>query len=434
MKRHKPVNYLAKLLLGAAFGLSVMQGAMAADGDKLVVASFYPVDKVSGWDGMVAAFKEKYGEVDIEVQVTPLAQYLPKLLSQIAGGDSPDVIAIENTPFPQFVQRSILEDLTDRMEGSETFKPVDFYPYLLDRYTVEGRVYGIPYDAQPYAMLYYDPAAFEAAGLGLPTDNWSWEDMREAAAALTDASSQKYGLCLSSSNINNWRYFLFTGGGSYVDDGKSPTRSTLGDEASIQATEFYVDMMTEDKSIPTVDAMTALGGASQNCPNFLLNAKAAMMIGGTWKAVENAEAMREKGIKLALGPTRDPNARVYPTGGTAYAILRSSDNKDLAWAFMQEFLGRSGHEAAYREAKLGAIYPPAHKPSFEWYMDQEITFLDTLKPNADALAYVRFEPFRTDWAEIRSQCVEQNLDSVLSGQSDADVTLTEMAACIDGAL
>ncbi len=38
---------------------------------KLVVASFYPVDKISGWEGMVKKFNEKYPNVTIEVQVTP---------------------------------------------------------------------------------------------------------------------------------------------------------------------------------------------------------------------------------------------------------------------------------------------------------------------------------------------------------------------------
>ena len=62
------------------------QGAAGASEQaaKLVIASFYPVDQVSGWQGLVDSFTAKHPGVTIEVQVTPFDQYMPKLLSQIA--------------------------------------------------------------------------------------------------------------------------------------------------------------------------------------------------------------------------------------------------------------------------------------------------------------------------------------------------------------
>ncbi len=422
--------------LATAAALAVFGGvsATAQETGKLTIASFYPVDKVAGWEGMLKSFREKHGDVEIEVQVTPFAQYLPKLLSQIAGGDAPDVVAVENTPFPQFVRRNILEDLTPLMEATDGFTRDDFFEHLLDRYTVDGKVHGIPYDAQPFAILYYNPSMFEQAGVEEPTGDWSWDQLRSAALALTDQDTQTYGLCLSANTRSNWRYFLFSGGGSYVDDGRMPTRSTVADAASVDATKFYIALMNEDKSVPTVRTLEAMGGASQNCTNLFLNGKSAMMIGGFWKAVENPEAFKKMGVKIAMAPVKDPQDRVYPTGGTAYSILRTSDNKELAWSFLQEFLGEAGFKAAYGEADLGAIYPPAHRPAFNWYSSQPIEFLDGLQPNSDALAFIRFAPFRTDWTEIRTRCVDPDLDAMLNGTANADETLKAMASCIDGSL
>ena len=82
--------------------------------------------------------------------------------------DAPDVVGVENGPFPQFVDRGILADLTELLENSDGFTAEDFFPHLLDRYTYDGSVYGIPYDAQPFAMLYYNPALFDEAGLDYP--------------------------------------------------------------------------------------------------------------------------------------------------------------------------------------------------------------------------------------------------------------------------
>jgi len=406
----------------------------AQSAEKLVIASFYPVDKVSGWDGLMKAVKAKYGDIDIEIQVTPFDQYLPKLLSQIAGGDAPDIAAVENTPFPQFAARKLLEDLTPYLEKTKDFNANEFFPSLLDRYTIDGKVYGIPYDAQPFGLLFYNPKAFTDAGVKAPTNDWTWEDMRKAAAALTNADKQTYGLCLSNNDINNWQYFLYSGGAGYVNDPKAPTKSEINSAAAMESSQFYVDLMNKDKSVPSFNTMTALGGADQNCPNLFLHGKAAMMLAGAWKSVENPQAFADLGVKVVMGPVKDLSKRVYPTGGTAYAILRSSNNKELAWKFITEFLGKAGYEAAYSEAKLGAIYPPAYKPSFDWYAKQKITFVDTLQPNADMLNYVRFAPYTQNWAELQSKCITPNLASMLQGEADVKPTLDAMSQCIDGSL
>ena len=52
----------------------------------LVIASFYPVDQTAGWDGLVADFEAAHPGVTIETQVTTFDEYLPRLLTQIAGG------------------------------------------------------------------------------------------------------------------------------------------------------------------------------------------------------------------------------------------------------------------------------------------------------------------------------------------------------------
>ena len=65
-------------------------------------------------------------------------------MTQIAGGDAPDVAGVENTPFPQFVDRGILLDVTDLLAATDGFTAEDFFPHLLDRYTYDGRIYGIP--------------------------------------------------------------------------------------------------------------------------------------------------------------------------------------------------------------------------------------------------------------------------------------------------
>lgn len=217
---------------------------------KLVISSFYPLDTSAGWDAVVANFKELHPDVEIEVQITPGSQYLAKLVSQVAGNTAPDIAAIVNGSFPQFVNRNILEDLTPYLESTGGFDLASFFPRLLDRYTYDGTVYGIPYDAQPEAMLFYNPALFDEAGIDYPTNTWNWDDLLAAATKLTKTDNQgdvvQYGF-----DTTTWEYFLYGGGGALVDDVRNPTQSLLDSQESIDAMQFYVDLMYTSKVMPS---------------------------------------------------------------------------------------------------------------------------------------------------------------------------------------
>jgi hypothetical protein len=123
--------------------------------------------------------------------------------------------------------------------------------------------------------------------------------------------------------------------------------------------------------------------------------------------------------------------RVYPTGGTAYAITEGSDQKELAWDFLKLFLGQVGYEAAYATSAYGTIYPPAHIPSFEWYAQQEVDVVDSIQANGDAIPYVRFAPYALNWPEISAKCIDPDMDLIARGESPVAETLTTISACVN---
>ena len=404
-----------------------------AQSNKLVVSSFYPVDSSAGWDATVKKFQETHPDVEIEVQVTPFDQYLAKLVTQVAGNTPPDIVAVENNPFPQFVNRGILEDLTPYLEASTGFSLESFFPRLIDRYTVDGKVYGIPYDAQPFAMLFYNPALFDEAGLDYPTDTWTWADLLAAATKLTKKDAQgnvsQYGLDVA----DTWAYFLYGGGGALVDDVHQPTKSLLNTPESIEALQFYVDLMYKNEVTPGIASIEALGGNDAHATLFTTG-KTAMYVDGFWRLVFDPQSFADIGADMALAPVKDVENRVYPTGGTAYAIMKASRNKELAWEFIQMFLGQAGYEAAYEAAPFGAIYPPAHIPSFEWYSEQKPPIVSSLEPNRRALDYVRFSPFLLSWSEISLRCIDAAIDLILRNEAPVEPTMNRIAECVNSEL
>lgn len=135
-----------------------------------------------------------------------------------------------------------------------------------------------------------------------------------------------------------------------------------------------------------------------------------------------------------MAPTGSDGHRLYATGGTAYSIMKISKNADLAWEFIQSFLGQVGYEEAYKSATMGAIYPPAHIPSFDWYMKQKLEFVDTIQPNKDALGYIIFAPYPLNWSEIESKCITPEMDLIERNQKPVAQTMNAMAACVNDAM
>ena len=56
----------------------------------------------------------------------------------------------------------------------------------------DGDYYGLPADAQAQVFA-YNKKMFDAAGVAYPTDDWTWDDLREAAIKLTDPAKEQFG-------------------------------------------------------------------------------------------------------------------------------------------------------------------------------------------------------------------------------------------------
>ncbi len=83
-------------------------------------------------------------------------------------------------------------DLQPQIETDVAFQADDFWPGALATcQDSQGQVLGLPLNLS-LAGLFYDPAAFDAAGLPHPQPGWNWNDFQTAIATLSQ--SGRYGL------------------------------------------------------------------------------------------------------------------------------------------------------------------------------------------------------------------------------------------------
>jgi ABC-type glycerol-3-phosphate transport system substrate-binding protein len=129
----------------------------------------------------------------IQVQYIPLSpqQAALSLREQAALAD---ILLLEGWP-PTPEAAAVFRDLSPLMAADFAFQANDFWPGLMDACQAAGVQVGLPFRANA-SLIFFDKAAFDAAGLPYPEPGWSWEDFRQAAQALTvseGGQTSRYG-------------------------------------------------------------------------------------------------------------------------------------------------------------------------------------------------------------------------------------------------
>jgi ABC-type glycerol-3-phosphate transport system substrate-binding protein len=111
-----------------------------------------------------------------------------------------DVLLLEGQP-PTTAAAFL--DLTPLMAADPTFDADDFWPGIMDACRAAGVQVGLPFRANA-SLVFFDKAAFDAAGLTHPEPGWNWEDFRQAAQALALSDGEqttRYGFADSGNPL-----------------------------------------------------------------------------------------------------------------------------------------------------------------------------------------------------------------------------------------
>lgn len=408
-------------------GSSNPASAAAQNESTLVVSSFYPLDTSSGWSEMIKGFETENPGVKIETQITPNAgeEYLQKLITQKVSDTLPDVIGVEVSPFPTFVANDLLQDLAPKLAADPEFNAESFFPKLLDRYTVGGKVYGIPYDCQPLVGVFINKGLFADAGISVPTKDWTWDEFMEAARSLTKLDGDRttqFGLVTTS-----WQSWVYAFGGRLVNDVKRPTEVIINSPEAIKGMQTYVDLIVRDKISPSSQF---LSGGGLSAADVFATGQAAMLQGGYWELVFDPSKFSNIDLGYVKFPDGPGEGTAYATGGTCYSVSSSSKQPDLAYEFVKYFMGMPGWQAAFRGAEGGVVYPPAFIPAYESevFLQNPNPPVENIEINGEGAEFALFVPFDPVWQEIQTKFITPDVDLLTQGAKEVEPTMNEWAA------
>jgi len=364
-------------------------------------------------------------DLRIRFEHTPFSGYTSKILTRVAGGAAPDIIASEVNMFVNFAAKGVLEDLTPYIEKDAEFSMDDFFPEVVERFTVDGQVQAIPRDTAPFACVFYNKDLFDKFGVDYPTDDWTWDDMLEKAQALTvrDAANRvtQYGFYGWA-----WQNFVYGAGGGFVDNVDKPTRSVLNEEAAKVGLQFYTDLIVKHKVMPTPVALSNLG---MGVDTMFSSGKLAMFLSGIWET----PALRTRSFRwdVAMFPKGPTGERRFGTGGTGYALLKSSKNKEAAWEVIKALTGPQGQAELARRG----LAQPARRSVAE-----SKAFAGGKEPPTNkgmlnkAVRFTVYEPFHLKWREIEAKIVSPELDLLFNGKESVDDAVKKIVPRIDALL
>ncbi|MGP5921318.1 ABC transporter substrate-binding protein [Brachybacterium alimentarium] len=333
---------------------------------------------------------EKFTEdtgIEVDLEVIGWADLQTRIQTAITSGQGPDVVNIGNTWGISLQATGGLLELGD--EQFEALGGRDRYvPAALATGGAEGTdptsipLYGLAYG------MYYNVQMFEDAGIEPPT---TWEEMVEAAKALTDEDEGVYGMSLAAGSYTENNHFAFinatqNGAALNTEDGKP----SFTEDGVVDGIMRYLDLMQEHKVVNPSNAQFDNGTKSVTA---FANGEAAMIINQN-----NANAtIEDNGMdpeQFAAIPFPAPADAVSDCAshlaGINLAIMKDTENVDGSLKFLNYM---TSDETQSELGKPFASLPVLvdGKPTFTDDTEQAEMFMEVYGERAEPLPLVPWE-------------------------------------------
>jgi raffinose/stachyose/melibiose transport system substrate-binding protein len=259
------------------------------------------------WQELADEFVATGGRV--ELTSVPADAYPAMLSARLHAGDPPDLYySTGGNRLRRQVETGLVRDLTDDLAEVIASMP----PGILAPYTVDGRVYGLPYHTGTLG-IWYNRALFADAGLDPDSPPETWSDFLAALAALKDAGTTPVAIAgIDDWTVAFWYGCLATrvaGVDAFVQAGQE--RSLSENPDFLRAAELLAELIGSEPFQPGHESASYAGPGGQ--ADLVATGQAAMELMGSW-APGLYEVTAPGGLGDDLGWFRFP--AVEDGGGT----------------------------------------------------------------------------------------------------------------------
>ena len=288
-------------------------------------------------------FLVKYN-VKVDIQITDFGQIRDKFQTAAPTGNGPDIIIVPHDQVGVLVSNGLVApiDLGDKQAA--------FLQPALDAFTIDGKLYGMPYAVENVALFYNKDLVTD-----LPK---TWEDLMAAGKKLQDDKKATYCLGFGSSDYHLFSVYTSFGGyifGKDANGNYNPQDVGLDGEGFIKAVQFLAENVRNGCLSSTVDGNTSL--------KLFTDGQEPFMIGGPW----DLDAIKTS--KIPYGMTTFPGNGAPFSGIQGFMLNAKSQNLLLAQSFLTEYIAT---DEVMTQLQTGGSRPSAYQPVFAKISDPDM--------------------------------------------------------------
>lgn len=356
----------------------------------------------------------------IRVIYEPVADdYQRFIVNALSAGTAPDLFYMDIFWAGSLMRSGTVEPLNAYLEQSEVLKPQHIIDSLLDAFTVEGQIYGIPKDFNTLAV-FYNKDLFDYAGVAYPDNDDTWDTFSEKLAAVAALDPDIYGLALQP-EFARMGVFAYAAGFEPFDQFG---QSNLSHPAFVEAFQWYTALAKTGVGIMPADLSQGWGGGAFATEQVAVALEGAWIIG----------ALKDEAPNLQYGAALIPkNPGTGQRGNliftVAWGLNAASKNKEAAFQVLEIL---TSEEVQQWVLERGLAIPSrvalADNPYFQ---------LDNAEAQANGTVFLgasdgnvlpfHFGVYGGEWMAP----IDEALAAVMSGQDSLEAALAEAQIRLD---
>jgi lactose/L-arabinose transport system substrate-binding protein len=295
--------------------------------EKVVIWAWDPNFNIAIMEEAKNRYLEINPNVEFEIVEMAKADLEQKLLINLSSGTTdslPDIVLVEDYNAQKYLASypDSFADLTDKFNYS------DFAPYKVQLMTLEGKVYGVPFDSGVAGTYYRSDLLEEAGFTAADMENITWDRFIE----IGEAVKEKTGVAMCAFDPTDGgliRVMLQSAGSWYYDqDGKPYLEGNAVMEAAVST---YAKLLNSSATMKTSGWAEWVGAINTG--------SAASISTGVW-ITGSVKAAADQAGKWALAPIPrldiEGSVNASNLGGSSWYVMESSQVKDTAIDFLSQ--------------------------------------------------------------------------------------------------
>ncbi|KFE34208.1 ABC transporter substrate-binding protein [Thioclava atlantica] len=293
---------------------------------------YFPVAVGGGAANTIESLTDAYMKDHPDVKIDPIyagsyQDTITKVITAARGGNPPQIAVALSVDMFTLLDDDLILPFDDYVKTDADKAWLDgFYPAFMENSQVDGKTWGIPFQRST-PVLYWNKAAFKAAGLDPNTPPATWQDMAAMGRKLTktDANGNvtQWGVRIPTSGFPYWLFqgLVAENGGKLAN--AEGTETYFDSPEVIEALHYLVDLSSKDK---VMEPGIVDWGAT---PKAFFEGHTAMM----WTTTGNLTNVR-KNAPFDFGVAMLPKHKMRgaPTGGGNFYLFKGSSPEQLSAA------------------------------------------------------------------------------------------------------